>query len=860
MRKKYLSALLFGALLVTSAGTFTSCKDYDDDINNLQEQINTIKTDLASLTETVNNLDGVKTLSYADGKLIIETGKGTKVEVPVPSATGVTEVKLEGNVLYVNGEEAGKVEVGEGEIVKVEVKEDGKLYINDEVQDLEIGSKVVMVDNGNGTYTMTVDGESYVLPKASNGVAVSSLTIVPNVTFGQVTDDDGDGTKKATVIAWGYNGSQNQDMKNWKGPKGPVSANQAMVGGIEIANGVVTVTPVNAELDAQELALYDSKGNKAPVKVIATPNATGLAVDTRASSSNGKWNLSIEIDDNLTKDNIYSTFHSSDPAGYKLYSLYVNGIAMTGYDIAIKVGETGITGAATIVAKVTANNDVNVTGAYNNHDLAAKLPAGKTTEFTVFDRYAYDSYISFDGTYADKAEKYGIKAEGLSVIVPETAVNVTDLVATLNVMNINGTVEKETITISTTGHTTEDKVTLDATQYKVTPAFKEILIDLSKALEGMTTAQIEAVDQLDHIRFEEIKDQNNFLLNTLGINTTDGTTTLDGKVVFLDADFNVVSSTVFANKGLKVVKYAMLLVENNIANDAKPGDYKLEMTMYDGTYTAGNSDLNEVRKVTIPVSVSLPTFDELFPKVSSTDVWANGESTLRMQNGMKLDYTIAFNKANGAAFDDKFVVEFDNVNNKNVKDDIANGVVTLKSDIIDQNKLISNELGTEITYKIDGKDGLAIKSGKFTTNVLTMFEGAKLVYYKDGAVLDKAQAAYTDGKYIITPMDKDTNEKKQGLAIQFANSEESFINTAIKFNTVTLNDIMPNSSFAKPTEGVNRVYTVDGLGEGVTAGHDNDGVNIGGTYNGQSATLVVNCWDSNNIKTSFTIPFEAVVK
>ena len=39
MRKKYLSALLFGALLFASTGTFTSCKDYDDDISNLQTQI-----------------------------------------------------------------------------------------------------------------------------------------------------------------------------------------------------------------------------------------------------------------------------------------------------------------------------------------------------------------------------------------------------------------------------------------------------------------------------------------------------------------------------------------------------------------------------------------------------------------------------------------------------------------------------------------------------------------------------------------------------------------------------------------------------------------------------------------------------
>ena len=38
MNKKFLSAILFGALMVSSTGTFVSCKDYDDDIDNLQEQ------------------------------------------------------------------------------------------------------------------------------------------------------------------------------------------------------------------------------------------------------------------------------------------------------------------------------------------------------------------------------------------------------------------------------------------------------------------------------------------------------------------------------------------------------------------------------------------------------------------------------------------------------------------------------------------------------------------------------------------------------------------------------------------------------------------------------------------------------
>ena len=55
MRKKYLSALLFGALLVTSAGTFTSCKDYDDDIKNLQEQIDK-KASLEELQEQISTM------------------------------------------------------------------------------------------------------------------------------------------------------------------------------------------------------------------------------------------------------------------------------------------------------------------------------------------------------------------------------------------------------------------------------------------------------------------------------------------------------------------------------------------------------------------------------------------------------------------------------------------------------------------------------------------------------------------------------------------------------------------------------------------------------------------------------------
>lgn len=51
MRKKILSALLLGLFTVASTSTFVSCKDYDDDVKNLQDQITTNDTNLKKLVE-----------------------------------------------------------------------------------------------------------------------------------------------------------------------------------------------------------------------------------------------------------------------------------------------------------------------------------------------------------------------------------------------------------------------------------------------------------------------------------------------------------------------------------------------------------------------------------------------------------------------------------------------------------------------------------------------------------------------------------------------------------------------------------------------------------------------------------------
>ena len=53
MNKKFLSAILFGALMVGSTSTFVSCKDYDDDIDGLQEQIDANKKQIDDILAAI---------------------------------------------------------------------------------------------------------------------------------------------------------------------------------------------------------------------------------------------------------------------------------------------------------------------------------------------------------------------------------------------------------------------------------------------------------------------------------------------------------------------------------------------------------------------------------------------------------------------------------------------------------------------------------------------------------------------------------------------------------------------------------------------------------------------------------------
>ena len=77
MKRKYFSALLMGALTIASVSTFTSCKDYDDDISSLQSQIDKLNEMVSKIQGQIDNgviLTGVNPVENGV-KLTLSNGK-----------------------------------------------------------------------------------------------------------------------------------------------------------------------------------------------------------------------------------------------------------------------------------------------------------------------------------------------------------------------------------------------------------------------------------------------------------------------------------------------------------------------------------------------------------------------------------------------------------------------------------------------------------------------------------------------------------------------------------------------------------------------------------------------------------------
>ena len=884
MRKKYLSALLFGALLFASAGTFTSCKDYDDDINNLSQRVDQIASDLADLETKVNALGCVESIEFSDGKLIVHTPNGD-VSAAMPECTGIKEVKLEGNTLYVDGVEAGKVELGsgeEGQIPVITVK-DGKLYVNDQLMDIEVGSNVVLVDNGD-TCTITVDGQSVTLMKNAAQLTSIQLEDLEEAVFGGTTTRD---------IWWS---KATKATPNWAGEKGAVALNQLLIGQIATVN--VQVTPADYDLGAQKLTLVDSRGNVAPVIITAEANNRLMS---RAASTNGSWTLSATIDQTkVNEGNIAGVFDydaESDVTGPDMaYTLCVNGKPFTTYDFAVTPANSEASSVTPIHITTPRQLQFVDTDGRVKNGFDDNIPVG-TTELLIEDSKLYDYYYTFEGTNKSLAEQYGIEIseDGKSIIVPAGAAGV-QIGITVHTMSIAGDVVPSATDPVTTNQITLQIAgsevaaeTLAATTHQIVPgdALKEIRVDFGDVFSKFPAANREAARQSGQFEIVEANTQTGFLVEPNWQNVA-------GEWVFSNVQYFKADGSVWtSSEDILDLSYMTLNVAGDVAADAKPGNYTLEFVATDQDWTAGIYG-NELIKVTIPVTVKAPTFEEMFDKDAN---WTADVYTARIYaDGMaaKLRYTNAFKKTTayadvetshiGIVFNaiehNQYPItgwtnEFVTDNTQAVMTNIASGVELDKNVVYneDGNALEVRELKDMRAYYdvFDGVTGAqmglnnteanAVKraftavSNPFTTQIQEALYGVAINYYINGTAQSNVKL---NNDRTITVGGKPGNVK-QGLMFElngddlFVNSDNFNASALDRLDIFTLYYAFNRGSWAQMTN-----YDVDVLFEGANGETVTWNANKALQFNitGESSTLNVTLKDATGIDYKLSVKVE----
>lgn len=184
MNKKVLSVALFGALMAFSVGTFTSCNDYDDDIDGLTGRVDALEKTISELNTKFGSLAYVKSVEFKDGKMVVtdQEGKSSTFTIPKGVDTNTTytlEASIKGNVVVITltddkgNKQTKEVTLPEGQ--KVEAFDPSKLVVG-----------------ADGTVTYNGDKTGVVIPTTTTDVKIvevkdNGATIGWAITSGGIT-------------------------------------------------------------------------------------------------------------------------------------------------------------------------------------------------------------------------------------------------------------------------------------------------------------------------------------------------------------------------------------------------------------------------------------------------------------------------------------------------------------------------------------------------------------------------------------------------------------------------------------------------------------------------------------------------
>ena len=835
MNKKFLSAILFGALMVTSTGTFVSCKDYDDDIDEINGKIDKIETTLSELESKIGD-KGVSSVTFDEktGVLTVVDGTGSHTYTIKTTAPSVekTVVTVDGKDLKVDGKVIGQL----GDTVEVK---DNELYVNGKATGIKVGKYAILENDADGMYTITLpdaNGEmkTIKLPKATSGMM--------NVTANEATFTAKSIASSAPDgIAWG----KADKAITWKGAKGNIAKGQLLLG--RYTEGEVTVVPSSYNLGAQTLKLVASDGSVAPVTVTATAN-NDLIYDKgdRAASANGNWTVAITMDETVTADNIATAFATEVESQAKnvKYALSVNGDLVTGYEFVIDTDEDPeATALEATKIKVGGAEGTDYAKNASNPLTISNFKLG-TNEIIIEDKDAsnadahkvYDAYLEIGDI--DKAGRYGVTVNGMKITAADKAAK-QEIPFIVHILDVTGTETKQYIKVTFVAATVEDEPIADQT-YKLMPE-KNFVIDLGNTFTGLTDEQADKV-------------QGNITWATDG-NFFKKDITKSNVTYYTDAACKKQVTDLSSAATIKTIKYAKI-ADSEIADAPKAGATKLTITLSDAA-DAGN----EIKKVSANYTITLPSFDEL-AVVNTNALWNEAGTTLTARMGWKSNNaTLSLAKAytvkdgvKGLAIDDiEYVATYTTNDGDVTKLSVTDGEIENAGGLIVEKKVKYNTLAATASIELVADIEDLTVSKDFTVTVKSIFEDAKIVYYKAGA----AQSIATVGAdNYIAPL-TGAADKRAGLALVFNGKEIAVAGTDMKIDGITLTTNDPSSATEVKVEYKN---TEASKGTVVaptgTTGKDAKGVSITDMKSGEKGTLVVTFTDKNDVVTTSTIDYQ----
>ena len=340
MRKKYLSALLFGALLFASAGTFTSCKDYDDDINNLQSQIDKLATkeDMeAKLSQMETAINDAKATAEEALKAAQEAGSADEI------------AKLEARIKAL---EDAALDV---DALKKEIADSVEEQMADFREEMEELLKKVEELTG---YSLEM---------------VTSIDLQSNEKAGFDTELDLNYSRIAKITfqnAWGDKIAD--DVTSYEFGEGLTGAFTIKKGDVYTVKDhiLASVAPVNATVDANMVSLINSKAASLNDYVTYTASDyTGLLTQETRSTANGLREIGVQ----LKSDVDFEAFHklvstasenNVEGDGYVNYALAVTDAekertVTSTYDLTIKVATEKSAKGINDASKIGSNASVN---------------------------------------------------------------------------------------------------------------------------------------------------------------------------------------------------------------------------------------------------------------------------------------------------------------------------------------------------------------------------------------------------------------------------------------------------------------------------------------------------------------------